>query len=97
MGLHWMRATATNKKRNRLSKVRNILIPLFSCALVWSMAIEAAAQSYGQQSVKRGGQVSFEPTGSGVMYGALDPTVQRWYVPQELLVEYQWQQREYSN
>ena len=55
------------------------------------------AQSYGAREVQRGGKVSFDPRGSGVLFGALDPTVQRWYVPQELLVEYQWNQREYSN
>ena len=31
------------------------------------------------------------------MFGALDPTVRRWYVPQELYHEYQWRQWEYSN
>jgi hypothetical protein len=31
------------------------------------------------------------------MFGALDPTVRRWYVPQELMAEYQWRQWEYSN
>ncbi len=55
------------------------------------------AQSYGARSVQRGGTVSFDPIGRGVLFGALDPTVQRWYVPQELFVEYQWNQRQYSN
>ena len=55
------------------------------------------AQSYGAREVQRGGKVSFDPRGSGVLFGALDPTVQRWYVPQELFLEYQWNQRDYSN
>jgi hypothetical protein len=31
------------------------------------------------------------------MFGALDPIVRRWYVPQELYDEYQWRQWEHSN
>ena len=41
--------------------------------------------------------MSFEPKGPGVVFGALDPTVKRWYVPQELYNEYRWRQWEYSN
>ena len=47
--------------------------------------------------VKRGGKVSFEPTGPGVIFGALDPVVRKWYVPQELYAEYGWDARSYSN
>ena len=45
----------------------------------------------------RGGEVSFEPQGPGVQFGALDPTVKKWYVPQELYYEYKWKQWEYTN
>ena len=31
------------------------------------------------------------------MFGALDPAVKKWYVPQELYAEYQWKQWEYTN
>ena len=56
------------------------------------------AQDYGSRlGVQRGGAVSFEPKGPGVVFGALDPTVKRWYVPQELYNEYRWRQWEYSN
>ena len=57
------------------------------------------AQDYGARlgTVQRGGKVSFEPTGPGVLFDALDPTVRRWCVPQELYSEYQWKQWEYSN
>ena len=56
------------------------------------------AQDYGARlGVQRGGTVSFEPTGSGVMFGALDPSIKKWYVPQELLKEFGWRQWEYSN
>lgn len=70
-----------------------------ACLAVLLIADAAAdAQSYGSRlGVQRGGRVSFEPMGPGVMFGALDPTVRRWYVPQELVAEYQWRQWEYSN
>ena len=59
----------------------------------------AWAQDYGVRlgTVKRGGKVSFEPTGPGVVFDALDPVVRKWYVPQELYAEYRWNPWEYSN
>ena len=55
------------------------------------------AQDYGARlGVQRGGARSFEPSGSGVMFGTLDPTVQRWYLPQELYDDYRWRQWEWS-
>ena len=59
--------------------------------------------AHGQQDyasrlgVQRGGAVSFEPTGPGVLFGALDPAIKKWYVPQELYTDYGWRQWEYSN
>ncbi|MFH1568208.1 MAG: hypothetical protein ABIL09_09440 [Gemmatimonadota bacterium] len=56
-------------------------------------------QDYGVRlgTVNRGGQVSYEPTGPGVLFDALDPAVRKWYVPQELYNEYRWRQWEYTN
>lgn len=77
--------------------------PLFKivCAVVlWLLGPErmALAQDYGSRlGVRRGGEVSFEPQGSGVLFDALDPAVKRWYIPQELYSEYNWRQWEYSN
>ena len=70
----------------------------FLLALVFS-ATTIGAQDYGARlgTVQRGGKVSFEPTGSGVLFGALDPALRKWYVPQELYAEYGWKQWEYSN
>ena len=50
------------------------------------------AQNYGSRVgvVQRGGKVNFEPRGPGVLFGALDPSIKKWYVPQELFAEYQW-------
>ncbi|NKB69602.1 MAG: hypothetical protein GKR89_21235 [Candidatus Latescibacteria bacterium] len=57
------------------------------------------AQNYGARlgTVQRGGKVSFEPRGPGVLFDALDPVVRKWYVPQELYAEYRWKQWDYSN
>ena len=54
---------------------------------------------YGTRlGVPRGdGEVSYAPYGPGVLFGALDPAVKKWYVPQELYNEYRWRQWEYSN
>ena len=55
-------------------------------------------EDYGSRlGRQRGGEVSYEPTGPGVLFGALDPSVRRWYVPQELYNLYQWKQWEYTN
>ena len=62
-------------------------------------ALPLGAQDFGARlgEVKRGGRVSYEPTGPGVLFDALDPVVRKWYVPQELYNDYRWQQGAYSN
>ena len=51
---------------------------------VTALSAGTAAQDYGSRlGMVQGSDVSFEPRGAGVMFGALDPTVRRWYVPQE--------------
>ena len=56
------------------------------------------AQDYGSRlGVQRGGRVSYEPRGPGVLFDALDPTLKRWYVPQELYNEYRWRAWQYNN
>ncbi len=75
--------------------VANIIVCL---ALLGVSQTALHAQDYGNRlGVQQGGEVSFEPQGPGVLFGALDPTVQKWYVPQELYYEFQWRQWEYSN
>ena len=75
------------------------LIPLLLAAAIVLAALNPASGASGRSrlDVQRGGRPSFEPIGSGLMFGALDPVVQRWYVPQELYNEYRWQHRDYSN
>ena len=68
-----------------------VIIFVALAAFVASSGLQA--QDYGARlGVQRGGARSFEPSGSGVMFGTLDPTVQRWYLPQELYDDYRWRQ-----
>lgn len=79
--------------KNAIFCLLNILICL------GFIASSVHAQNYGSRlgTVQRGGKVSFQPQGPGVLFGPLDPARKRWYVPQELYNEYQWRQWEYSN
>ena len=74
---------------------RNLIYALLLvgvCEYSWSQG------SYGRRlGSQRGGDVSFEPRGPGVMFGALDPAVKKWYIPQELFNDYGWRQWEYTN
>ena len=78
-------------------------LSVMGIAIIIGMALvpdEVAAQrtDYGHRlGLQRGGEVSYEPVGSGVIFDALDPAVRRWYVPQELYQLYRWQQWESSN
>ena len=82
---------------------RQLFLVTASIALLLSIAAVpdgAVAQGidYGHRlGLQRGGEVSYEPVGSGVLFDALDPAVRRWYVPQELFLLYRWKQWEYTN
>ena len=67
------------------------------CFVTLGLVLVVGVPVWGQTDVQHGGMVSFEPTGPGVLFGALDPAVKKWYVPQELFVDYGWRQWEYSN
>ena len=57
-----------------------------------------AQEDFGTRlGVRRGGEVGYEPVGPGVLFDALDPSVKKWYIPQELFNEYQWRQQDYTN
>ena len=65
-------------------------------------AMAHATGAHGQSldrrfGTRRGGEITYEPRGPGVLFDALDPAVKKWYVPQELYVDYDWRQWEYSN
>ncbi|MBT6144203.1 MAG: hypothetical protein HOH74_02165, partial [Gemmatimonadetes bacterium] len=78
-------------RRLRVARIVIVTILLLGCQRI-------LAQDYGTRlGTRRGGEVHFEPQGPGVLFDALDPAVKKWYVPQELFREYQWQQWEYTN
>ena len=82
--------------KRTIMSIKAVCVSLFIVSSL--VAGAASAQEYGSRlGVQRGGKVTFEPRGPGVMFGALDPAVQKWYVPQELYNEYQWRQWEHSN
>ncbi|MBI2505024.1 MAG: hypothetical protein HYW07_17535 [Candidatus Latescibacteria bacterium] len=72
---------------------------IFACAALLAGWLPAHAQEdFGSRlGVQRGGAVSYQPVGPGVLFDALDPAVKKWYIPQELFNEYQWQQQDYTN
>ena len=85
----------------RTCYARSMLATLYRVLILALLALTTGinAQDYGARlgTVKRGGKVSFEPKGPGVIFDVLDPVVRKYYVPQELYFEYGWQQREYDN
>lgn len=74
---------------------------LFKAVVIgWLLMVSAAVaqEDVGTRlGVQRGGRVTFEPMGTGVLIDALDPSLRKWYIPQELYNEYSWRQWEYSN
>ena len=72
------------------------------CAAVLALTL-ASSQAHAQGADHRltgtrvAGKLTFEPRGPGVLFGALDPAVRKWYVPQELYHEYRWRSWEYTN
>ena len=71
---------------------------MIGLGLLVLLAARVEGQEYGTRfGIQRGGTVSFEPRGPGVLFGALDPAIKKWYIPQELFLDYQWRQWEYTN
>jgi hypothetical protein len=67
-------------------------------AILANMSGAVDAQGHDDRlGQRREGSISFEPKGPGVFFDALDPTVKRWYVPQELYNDYGFKTWEYSN
>ncbi|HID09830.1 MAG TPA: hypothetical protein EYP17_00820 [Candidatus Latescibacteria bacterium] len=69
--------------------------------VIWALQMGTAGAQvveYGKLlGERRAGELTFEPVGPGVLFGALDPAVKKWYVPQELYRLYGWRQWEYTN
>ena len=70
---------------------------LLSILIGASLPGAADAREYGSSMGQRRTGAGFGATAPGVLYDALAPTVQRWYVPQELYSEFQWRQWEHTN
>ena len=74
--------------------------PLSWLVILQLLLLMLAVSAYGQDNRlgrRWGAEISYEPRGSGVLFDALDPALKKWYVPQELFVDYGWIQSEYSN
>lgn len=82
-----------------MNRAKRVLQWIVAVALLVMVAPDVRAQEdFGSRlGIRRGGEVSYEPMGAGVLFDALDPTVKKWYVPQELFNEYQWRQQNYTN
>ena len=58
----------------------------------------SAQQDYGARlGLRQGEEYSLAPQGPGVMLNAVDPAMRKWYVPQELYLDYRWRQWDYTN
>jgi hypothetical protein len=80
--------------RGRTGLVETMLVAVLLAGISGGSEAQGYDDRLGQ---RRGGAVSFEPRGPGVFFDALDPTVKRWYVPQELYNDYGFRTWEYSN
>ncbi len=81
-----------------MNKAKSIFFLVAAVAALVECRMAFAQEDFGSRlGVRRGGELFYEPTGSGVLFDALDPAVKKWYVPQELFNEYQWRQQDYTN
>lgn len=79
-------------------KAKHLILLIAATVLSIEPGRSYAQEDFGSRlGVRRGGELSYEPTGSGVLFDALDPAVKKWYIPQELFNEYQWRQQDYTN
>jgi len=82
---------------NRAYRILTCLAAALLLGAAAGRGVQAQEDFGARLGVRRGGEVSYEPLGTGVLFDALDPAMKRWYVPQELFNEYQWQQQGYTN
>ena len=78
---------------------RNLAAGLGLLGLLGLGLLPASAQrDYGARLGQRqGDEYSYAPQGPGVMLNAVDPAMRKWYVPQELYLDYRWRQWDYTN
>jgi hypothetical protein len=81
-----------------VSKIKSFMALGTLFLIGYGAEVTLAQEDFGSRlGVRRGGQLSYEPAGPGILFDALDPAVKKWYVPQELFNEYQWRQQSYTN
>ena len=75
-----------------------VLAPALACTQADAQGVpEPRPADQRLQGTRVAGELTFQPTGPGVLFGALDPAVRKWYVPQELHYQYRWRSWEYTN
>jgi len=83
-----------------MMRISNCTAALVAVALLVLVADISAQVDYGNRLGRRvGGRNTYSAAGVSIEIGSLDPTVQRWYLPQELFSEYgrrQWEQTNYA-
>ena len=81
-----------------MSKIKSFMALGTLFLIGYGAEVTLAQEDFGSRlGVRRGGQLSYDPAGPGILFDALDPAVKKWYVPQELFNEYQWRQQSYTN
>ena len=71
---------------------------LFVLTVITGSVPALGQQDYGARLGTRKADVwSYQPQGTSVLRGTLDPAMRKWYVPGELYEEYRWRQWEYTN
>lgn len=81
-----------------MSKIKSFMALGIVVILAFGAMETSAQEDFGSRlGVRRGGELSYEPAGPGILFDALDPAVKKWFVPQELFNEYQWRQQSYTN
>ena len=68
---------------------RSLLLLVLVC---WTSPAVGQLDYGNRLGIQQGSAASLAPQGPDVSFGALDPAVRRWYVPQELYAEHQWRQ-----
>ena len=87
---------AARESRRGLGRVARVLL---AAAVLGPQAAPAQVDYGGRLGVSQAGVRGFEPRGPMVLMEAVDPTVRKWYVPQELYSQaglWQWETTSYA-
>ena len=73
---------------------RDMILIAVGILLGLSLGVHRTADA---QAVRIEPKHTFSPRGQRVVFDALDPTMRKWYLPQELYRQFRWKPWEYSN